>query len=102
MSNQIIEEILLSEKESEKIIKNAKQLAIKSLTQAEEKAVDIKNKAQQKFKEDLATFVKEYEEESKAAYKESLNQYKKTADELEKRAENNMQAAVDLIISKVK
>lgn len=102
MSNKIIDEILLSEKEAEKIVKNAKQIAIKSLTQAEEKAQDIKNNAQQKFKDDLVNLVKEYEEDSKVFYKESLSQYKKTAEELEKKAEENKQSAIDLIVSKIK
>ena len=101
MSNQIIDEILNSEKQSDQIVKNAKQLAIKSLTQAEEKAANIKNQAQQKFKEDLSNFVAEYENESKTAYKESLLQYEKTAEELEKKASKNLQKAVDLIISKI-
>ena len=101
MSNQIIDEILNSEKQSDQIVKNAKQLAIKSLTQAEEKAANIKNQAQQKFKEDLSNFVAEYENESKTAYKERLLQYEKTAEELEKNASKNLQKAVDLIISKI-
>ena len=101
MGNKIIDDILLAEKQSEQIISKAKQDAIKALTQAEEKSLSVKTSAQEKFKEDLNNFVIECEEECKVNYKENLATYVKTAEELERRAEENIEKAVKVIVDKI-
>ena len=101
MGNKVIDEIILAEKKSEQIVSAAKLSSVKSLTSAEEKSAELKAKAQQKSKEDLASFVAQFEHESKTNFDSVLKEYEKSASDLQKKAEQNYQSAVDLIVKKL-
>jgi vacuolar-type H+-ATPase subunit H len=101
MSNKIIDEILQAEKQSEQIVAQSKQEAIKSLTKAEEKAVKIKFEADQKYKEDMKLYQQNCEIENKQKYQATMDEYKKSAQDLTKNAEKNLNKAVEIIVKKI-
>jgi len=101
MSNKIIGEILLAEKQSEQIIASSKKEAIKILTQAEEDAIKIKNKAQEDYKNNLNNFVSEIEENCKVKYQNNLACYYKDCEDLERNSQEKIEKAVKLVVDKI-
>ena len=101
-NNLIIDSILQSEKTADQIILNAKENALKILSDAEIKAEQIKQKSLEDYKQKIANDLKISEEEALKNYNLRLDEYRQQAEKMISSANENVEKVVEYLVKRVK
>lgn len=101
-NNLIIESILQSEQKADQIIANAKENALKILSDAETKAEQIKQKASEDYKQKIADDLKASEEDSLKKFNASLEEQRQNAEKMVKDANDNIEKVVEYLVKRIK
>lgn len=101
-SNIVIDSILTAERKADQIIANAKENAQKILSDSDGKAEQIRQKALEDYKNDVASNLKHSEEECLKSYNTSLDEVRETANNMIADVNKNLDKVVEYLVKRVK